>query len=132
MKFAPWHDDAACRDAAPALFFPEVGGTATKAKAICAGCPVREQCLDDAIERNEEHGVWGGMTPEERRTFRRDGGLFRRGRRPQPIVHGTRNGEIQHRRRGEVPCDPCREARAIYENQRRRNRIDAERERRSA
>jgi WhiB family redox-sensing transcriptional regulator len=36
------------------------------AAAICAGCPVRESCLAYALAAREEHGVWGGYSPEER------------------------------------------------------------------
>ena len=40
-----------------------------KAKAICFGCSVRPQCLEDALFRQDEEGVWGGLTPSERRTI---------------------------------------------------------------
>lgn len=38
-----------------------------KAKEICAGCPIRFSCQDYAIKNNEQYGVFGGMTPTERR-----------------------------------------------------------------
>jgi WhiB family transcriptional regulator, redox-sensing transcriptional regulator len=41
-----------------------------QAKAVCATCPVIGQCLAQALEMNEPHGVWGGMTREERETLR--------------------------------------------------------------
>ena len=41
------------------------------AKEICAGCPVREVCLDHALNRREKMGVWGGMTERERRLLLR-------------------------------------------------------------
>lgn len=37
------------------------------AKRICERCAVQEKCLDWAIEHGEKHGVWGGMTPDERK-----------------------------------------------------------------
>lgn len=37
------------------------------AKRICAACRIRRACLDWAIEHGEKHGVWGGMTPDERK-----------------------------------------------------------------
>jgi WhiB family transcriptional regulator, redox-sensing transcriptional regulator len=42
-----------------------------KAKTICAGCTVRAQCLDYALDTNQEPGIWGGLTEDERRTLRR-------------------------------------------------------------
>ncbi|MBV2353038.1 WhiB family transcriptional regulator [Streptomyces sp. J2-1] len=71
-----WRDDAACRHEDPDLFFP-VGTTgpahvqARQAKGVCAGCPVREQCLDWALDTGQSIGVWGGTTENERRALRR-------------------------------------------------------------
>jgi WhiB family transcriptional regulator, redox-sensing transcriptional regulator len=65
------------------LFSP-VGNTgaaleqAERAKAVCAGCPVCGQCLDYALDTNQD-GIWGGMTEDERRSLRR-AGQRRRGR----------------------------------------------------
>jgi len=64
---APWTVDAACVGADPSVFFIDHGRPATKAKAICAGCRVRAECLDFALASHERHGVWGGMTEKERR-----------------------------------------------------------------
>ena len=41
------------------------------ARGICAGCDVRQQCLDVAMSRNEKFGIWGGLTPDERKVLRR-------------------------------------------------------------
>jgi WhiB family redox-sensing transcriptional regulator len=38
---------------------------------VCAGCPARERCLEFAIVTNQEYGVWGGTSEEERRVLRR-------------------------------------------------------------
>jgi WhiB family redox-sensing transcriptional regulator len=60
----------------PEMWFP-AGSTGralrqiTEAKAICAGCTVRAQCLDYALDTNQEPGIWGGLTEDERRTLRR-------------------------------------------------------------
>lgn len=62
-----WRDEAACADSDPDLFFPTPGGSATEAKAICAGCPVRDECLADAIRTGEEYGVRGGVSARQRR-----------------------------------------------------------------
>ena len=71
-----WRDLAACRYTDPALFFP-VGSTGTAidriaaAKAVCASCPVRDACLQFALETKQEDGVWGGTDEDERRRLRR-------------------------------------------------------------
>ncbi|HLU54070.1 MAG TPA: WhiB family transcriptional regulator [Pseudonocardia sp.] len=74
--FDDWRLAAACRDHDPELFFPlsEVGPGARqveRAKAVCAGCPVRSECLDYALAAGLDHGIFGGMTETERRVLRR-------------------------------------------------------------
>jgi WhiB family redox-sensing transcriptional regulator len=49
------------------LFFPEAGASTRDARAICAACPVRAACLEYALERNEQNGIWGGLTLRQRR-----------------------------------------------------------------
>ncbi|MFI8003133.1 WhiB family transcriptional regulator [Streptomyces sp. NPDC086010] len=71
-----WRMHAACRDEDPDLFFP-IGSTGPalvqveEAKAVCGTCPVREQCLDWALEYAQDAGVWGGMDENERRALKR-------------------------------------------------------------
>ena len=116
MTILPWQDSAACIGADTAIFFPESGDPVGPAKAICRACPVREQCLADALERGEVHGVWGGLSAKERRKYRRQHGLLRKpGGQPQPINHGTNGGYHTHRRRGQQPCDACSQAHIRYE-----------------
>jgi WhiB family redox-sensing transcriptional regulator len=67
-----WRDQAACNDPAVAdLFYPDRGGDIRTAKRICQGCPVRQPCLDYALERGERFGVWGGLSERERRRLKR-------------------------------------------------------------
>jgi WhiB family redox-sensing transcriptional regulator len=69
-----WREQAACRDSDPDLFFPTGDEDVAKiaiAKAICASCPVEEDCLVYAIELNQTSGIWGGHTATERRSIRR-------------------------------------------------------------
>lgn len=71
-----WRDAAACRDEDPELFFPIGQGAAyelqvAEAKAVCAGCPVRARCLQDALDRGEPSGVFGGLDEDERRALKR-------------------------------------------------------------
>jgi WhiB family redox-sensing transcriptional regulator len=71
-----WRHEAACRDEDPELFFP-IGNTGPallqvdEAKAVCARCTVREQCLAWALETGQDAGVWGGMSEDERRALKR-------------------------------------------------------------
>ena len=73
---ADWRDDALCRDTDPELFFP-VGTTGNalvqidNAKEVCGECPSSQGCLDFALDTNQDSGVWGGLTEEERRVIRR-------------------------------------------------------------
>lgn len=54
----------------------EIGARqALRAKLICASCPVRGECLDDAFSRDERHGVWGGLSTPERDALA-DGGTL--------------------------------------------------------
>jgi len=53
--------DLPCFDADPELFFADAPGEIEVAKALCVPCPLREQCLQGALERREPHGVWGGQ-----------------------------------------------------------------------
>jgi WhiB family redox-sensing transcriptional regulator len=73
MRQFDWMDDAACRGRTDVEFFPEVGynGKAPKALALCNNCPVKDDCLDFALENNIEHGIWGGTNPRQRKQLRR-------------------------------------------------------------
>jgi WhiB family redox-sensing transcriptional regulator len=66
-----WHQHGACRGADPSLFFPEQGESVKEAKAVCARCPVRADCLDYAMENHEVVGIWGGLSARERRQLSR-------------------------------------------------------------
>ena len=71
LDLRPWMQEAACKDVAdPDIFFPEQGQwkKGIAAKAICAGCPVKDECLDYAIEyeQGDRYGIWGGMNTKER------------------------------------------------------------------
>jgi len=71
-----WRSEALCRDTDPDLFFP-VGTTGAallqleQARAVCHECPVQAECLDFALATNQDSGVWGGTSEEERRKLRR-------------------------------------------------------------
>jgi WhiB family redox-sensing transcriptional regulator len=71
-----WPERAACRDTDPDIFFgrPDKYGVdrhdpdeLVRATRLCAGCPVREECLADALDRGADvEGIWGGCTKKDR------------------------------------------------------------------
>jgi WhiB family redox-sensing transcriptional regulator len=73
-----WTEDAVCGGEDAELFFAPDGEQAAEraireqmAKVVCTGCPVRRQCLRDAVNRKEAHGVWGGIGEDELVSYRR-------------------------------------------------------------
>jgi WhiB family redox-sensing transcriptional regulator len=84
---ADWRELSACQQEDPELFFPLVPAgpglvQTERAKAVCARCQVRAECLRFAMETVQDHGVWGGTSEEERRALRR-------ARNRRPAVHGA-------------------------------------------
>jgi WhiB family transcriptional regulator, redox-sensing transcriptional regulator len=86
-----WRQRAACRFIDPELFFPisDSGPSlnqVTRAKAVCAACAVKSECLAFAVRTRQNHGIWGGMTKDER-----DATVKRAGLRPRPaqtdVIH---------------------------------------------
>jgi len=61
----------ACRGTDPDVFFPDRGESLEPAKQVCAGCVVRDECLEHALRNGERFGVWGGTSERERRRIRR-------------------------------------------------------------
>jgi len=71
-----WRSRSACRDSDPDVFFPiGVTGNALEqietARRICTACHVARECLEFALATNQEAGIWGGTTEEERRKLRK-------------------------------------------------------------
>jgi WhiB family transcriptional regulator, redox-sensing transcriptional regulator len=101
-----WRQDAACRTVGAAFFFPSDEPedaplySTSRARAICAHCPVRAQCLDDAMARegtagrHDRSGVWGGLSPSQRTALAK----ARTRATPAP----TRTEEIQARHRADL------------------------------
>ncbi len=83
-----WRDQAMCRDTDPELFFP-IGTTGqallqiAKAKSVCCQCPVTVECLEFALETNQDTGIWGGNSEDERRQMRRTAAQQARSQRAQ-------------------------------------------------
>ena len=101
-----WRSKAACLSVDPELFFP-IGNTgpaiaqAAEAKAVCRTCSVQTVCLQWALDNNQDSGVWGGMSEEERRSLKRraararritaltqlsGGGVYLSGKTPPPRI----------------------------------------------
>jgi WhiB family transcriptional regulator, redox-sensing transcriptional regulator len=71
-----WRAHGACVTADPELFFPISSSGASRpqeerAKAVCASCRVRRECLDYALASHQVHGVWGGLGEIELAAMRR-------------------------------------------------------------
>ena len=81
-----WRKNALCRDTDPELFFPVCStGQALQqisaAKEVCCECTVKTECLEFAIETNQDCGIWGGTSEDERRNIRRQMAAERRAAR---------------------------------------------------
>ena len=73
MDLWEWQYLGACRETGPESFFHpegERGGTrrrrAEAAKAVCATCPVIQECREHALRVREPYGVWGGLSEDDR------------------------------------------------------------------
>lgn len=88
-----WYERALCREVDGEIFYPEKGGTVEPAKAVCRNCDVRRECLEYALSRNEEFGVWGGLSERERRALKQ---RKTRGASVQPIRRRQRPGLADH------------------------------------
>ena len=99
-----WVEEAACRDhLTPELWFADLGSRAYEAALrFCRSCPVRAACLRHALEKNEQHGIWGGVDQDSRRQLRRQARC------------GTRSGYVTHQARKERACEDCRQANTEY------------------
>lgn len=72
---ANWVERAICAGADVNLFFTNQRGNNRAAYAeglrICSNCPVKAECLQHALDHNEQDGVWGGTTPSDRDRMKR-------------------------------------------------------------
>jgi WhiB family redox-sensing transcriptional regulator len=121
-----WRSDALCTQIDPDLFFPKKGdaGQAKQARAVCARCPVREQCLTAALEADERFGIFGGLSVRQRDALKRERNTTgpesttRPDRRRHRAPCGTEAGAKRHWRDGETICTPCRKAANLRHNER--------------
>ena len=72
-----WRIDASCRDTSPEIFFP-IGSTGRainqieRAREVCMTCPARQACLEYALITNQDSGVWGATSEEDRKSLRQN------------------------------------------------------------
>jgi WhiB family redox-sensing transcriptional regulator len=112
-----WQADAACRGTDPNLWFPERGATLAEARQVCAGCPVRAECLEWALDNNQSLGVWGGLSERARRQMQKA--------RKAVAECGTESGYYHHHRIAhDDPCEACRKAHSEATTRRRGRRTE--------
>lgn len=68
-----WASRAACKSMDPELFFTDVGGNLYPEEAVnaCRRCQVRHDCLEKALREEENYGLWGGMSEQQRRALQK-------------------------------------------------------------
>ena len=93
-----WVRQGRCPETDPELWFPPKGNPGKEAKAICAGCEVRAECLACAIEMDEEFGIWGGLNRAERVRLRDE-------TRAQRDARPARGAPSERRGSGQAPRD---------------------------
>ena len=71
LRRPPWHQDALCRGVGVEQFFIERGSQYGASRALCARCPVSEECLEVAMGDALLDGLWSNTTPRQRRAMRR-------------------------------------------------------------
>lgn len=85
---ASWEERAACRGADVDLFFSTDERDQQQALAYCAGCTVRQECLETAVVNGEAFGIWGGLLESDRRAYVR--GIWYRRRSSAPSFSAAR------------------------------------------
>ena len=71
LRRSEWHQRAACRGAGASWFFSVAPDNLERARAVCAGCTVRDECYRHAMSEPDLEGFRAGFTAKERRALRR-------------------------------------------------------------
>lgn len=70
LNVSRWSERAACKSVGIDAFYDtEDSNLKRTAARYCRQCPVQNQCMYTAVILKEDHGVWGGFTPRQRRSF---------------------------------------------------------------
>lgn len=104
LRGTAWMRQALCAQTDPEVFFPEKGGNNRLAMAVCAACPVLDDCREWALTQEDFHGICGGMSYRDRQRER-----VRRGWWGEP-QHGSRSRYSKGCR-----CEPCVQANRDYD-----------------
>jgi hypothetical protein len=118
-----WHPEGACHGRTDLDWYAEIPAEIQAAKALCVGCPVAVTCLQDALDRREAWGIWGGLDPKERAEYAKKLGA----ELPTIVRHGERARYVGTKSTPGCRCDLCRRAHATYEHERRLAVADRER-----
>lgn len=114
----------ACATADPETFYGTPAEQA-HAKTVCLGCPLRDDCLADAIARGERFGVWGGLTTKERSKLKANDGRWVDDEGRLRLACGTVPALKAHEFYGEL-CETCAAAQAARTEAGRRKRLAVE------
>jgi len=71
VQHEDWEEDAACKGKPTEWFYVGKGESPWRGLQVCAGCPVRRECLDYSLRTHDKNGIWGGYTPRQRRSIKR-------------------------------------------------------------
>lgn len=72
-EYPAWYDEALCAQADPEAWYPESGRpTGRGARSICKACPSAAPCLEYALATDQQWGIWGGLSPRQRRALKRE------------------------------------------------------------
>lgn len=91
----PWSPEALCAQTDPDAFFPERGTSAADPKRICRRCPVKADCLEWALDRPKEPGVYGATTYVERKRIRKQRKVAAEAAQAAEAAVAAESGEVQ-------------------------------------
>ena len=114
-----WQQHAACRGVGTEAFFQKERGGRNqydRGRTYCQSCPVQAECAE--YGETQLFGLWGGISPKQR-AAKRAGRPYELAGILPPAACGTPSGYNRHVRRGDKPCEPCREAKVADVNRRR-------------
>jgi hypothetical protein len=120
-SYPEWHRDALCAEIGGNSWFPEKGDTAQDARKICVRCPVRQECLDYALENADLTGIWGATSEWERKRMRRGEEVtpyIRAGRKMESRVCHFCGQEFQTYRKSAKFCSNVCSTKGWHQSQR--------------
>jgi predicted nucleic acid-binding Zn ribbon protein len=110
-----WHPEGSCNGRTDLDWYGETPDEIAAVKAVCGVCPVAVTCLQNALDRREAWGIWGGLDEKERAEYAKKLGT----EAPTIARHGERARYVGTKSTPGCRCDLCRRAHATYEHERR-------------